>query len=52
MDRIKITSFLYQTLIALWMLTLVSIGFVTAWILIYLQGPRDSRRPAFNLKEL
>jgi hypothetical protein len=52
MARIKSTSFLYQAFIAFWMLTLVSIGFVTAWIFIYLQGSRDNRRPAFNLKDL
>ncbi len=52
MARIQGTSILDQTLFALWMLTLVSIGFVTAWILIDQHGSSDSRRPAFNLREL
>jgi hypothetical protein len=46
------TLYLYQAFVAFWVLILVSIGFITTWILFYLQGSREGRRPAFNLKEL
>ncbi len=52
MARNQHTLFRYQAFVAFWMLTLVSIGFVTAWALFYLQEPRDERRPGINLKEL
>jgi hypothetical protein len=52
MSRTSYIPILYQIFLPLWMLTLVSTGFVITWILICLQEPREARRPAFNLKEL
>lgn len=49
------TLFPHQVFAAFfWVLTLivVSVGFVTAWVLLYMQEPRDGRRPGFNLKEI
>lgn len=43
--------FLYQTFVAFWMLTFVSMGFVMAWALFYFQEPEDRKGPGINLKE-
>ncbi|GEM_PF-6177374 len=44
---------LYQLLInSLWVLTLVSTGLITIWLIMYFQESKDSRRPRFNLKEI
>ncbi len=52
MTRISNNPLLYQAFIVIWMLVLVSIGFVTAWVFISQKAPTENRRPAFNLKEL
>ena len=52
MARNPNTSFFHTIFFTLWLLILLWVGFVTAWTFIYLQDPRESRRPAFNLKEL
>jgi hypothetical protein len=52
MDHNYHSLFLYQTIVALWTLTFVSIGFVITWTLIQFQEPKDRKRPGINIKEL
>lgn len=52
MARNPNSLFLYQALIAFWILTFVSMGFVFVWALFYLQEPKDRKRPGINLKEI
>ncbi len=44
--------FLYQAFLAFLAVTLASVGFVTAWMLLYLQGSGERRGPGINLREL
>lgn len=44
--------FLYQAFAAFLALTLASVGFVTAWMLFFLQGSAERRGPGINLREL
>jgi hypothetical protein len=47
------TLFLHQVFAAFfWVLTLVSVGFIITWVLVYMREPRDGGRPGFNLKEI
>ncbi len=44
--------FIYQAFVAFLALIFASVGFVTAWMLFYLQGSGERRGPGINLREL
>jgi hypothetical protein len=44
-------QFLNQVFVALWMLAFVSMGLVTAWVLLYLPEAMDRKGPGINIKE-
>jgi hypothetical protein len=43
---------LYQSWVTFWAMIMISIGFFTTWILLYLKEPKEWRGPGINLKEL
>ncbi len=44
--------FLYQTFAAFVALVFASVGFVMAWMLLYMQSTGGGRGPGINLREL
>lgn len=52
MTRNQNILFLYQILVASWMMSCLSLSFVLAWALFDLQETKAIRRPGINLKAL
>lgn len=54
MNRMQNTNIVYlrQAIVAYWVLSLVSVGFITTLLLLHVHDSAGSRRPGFNLKEI
>lgn len=52
MARSPNIQFLYQVILIIWTLILVSMGIILVWALFNLQEPNNRKRPGINLKEI
>lgn len=43
--------FPYQVFVTFWMLAFIVLGFITVWILFFIQKPVDKKVPGIDIKE-